>query len=71
MKNNKIQYEMLGVYVQLKNIVQKYMMLKKHFLYIDNINEVKGNKEVGKTLTQMEIQIENLKRNITTYKKSL
>jgi hypothetical protein len=62
---------MLGVYVQLKNIVQKYMMIKKHFLYIDIINEVRGNKEVEKTLTQMEIQIENLKRNITTYKKSL
>lgn len=69
MKKNK--YEMLGTHIQLRNLVKEYMLIKKHFLYIDSINETKGNKDVQKALSRMEIQIENLKKNIQTYKKSL
>ena len=67
----KTKYEMLGIHIQLRNLVKEYMLIKKHFLYIDSINEIKGNKDVQKALSRMEIQIENLKRNIQTYKKGL
>lgn len=69
--SKKIQFESLGVYAQLRNLVRDYMLIKKHFLYIDSINEIKGNKDVQKVLNQMESKIENIKRNIQTYKKSL
>lgn len=69
--SKKIQFESLGVYAQLRNLVRDYMLIKKHFLYIDSINEIKGNKDVQKVLSQMESKIENIKRNIQTYKKSL
>lgn len=69
--SKKIQFESLGIYIQLRNLVKDYMLIKKHFLYIDSINETKGNKDIQKVLMQMESKIENLKRNIQTYKKSL
>ena len=68
---SKVQYEMLGIYEQLKKIVKNYMLVKKHFLYIDSINEIKGNKDVQKVLNNMEIQIEQIKKNIKIYKKGL
>lgn len=69
--SKKIQFESLGIYIQLRNLVKDYILIKKHFLYIDSINETKGNKDIQKVLMQMESKIENLKRNIQTYKKSL
>ena len=69
--SKKIQFESFGVYAQLRNLVRDYMLIKKHFLYIDSINETKGNKDVQKVLSQMESKIENIKKNIQTYKKSL
>ena len=69
--SKKIKFESLGIYIQLRNLVKDYMLIKKHFLYIDSINETKGNKDIQKVLMQMESKIENLKRNIQTYKKSL
>ena len=68
---SKVQYEMFGIYEQLKKIVKNYMLIKKHFLYIDSINEIKGNKDVQKVLNNMEIQIEQIKKNIKIYKKGL
>lgn len=64
-------YKFFGIFYQIKNLARRYLQLKKHFLYKDSINEIRGDENIQKALRQMEIQIENLKKNMETYKKSL
>lgn len=71
MKDNEQKYKMIGVHYQLLNIVRNQMLIKKHFLYIDAINEVKGNGITQQKIQMMIKQIDGLKNNLIKYKKSL
>lgn len=71
MKDNEQKYKMIGVHYQLLNIVKNQMLIKKHFLYIDAINEVKGNSITQQKIQMMIKQIDGLKNNLIKYKKSL
>ena len=71
MKDNEQKYKMIGVHYQLLNIVKNQMLIKKHFLYIDAINEVNGNGITQQKIQMMIKQIDGLKNNLIKYKKSL
>ena len=68
---NENKYPMFGIRPQIHNIVRLEMQIKKHFLYIDAIDEVKGNKVVLQKLRQMIVMVEKLKKNVENYRKTL
>lgn len=68
---NKKDYDMYGIRIQIRNIVRLEMQIKKHFLYIDAIDDVKGNKVVVEKMRQMIVMVERLKKNLESYKKTL
>ena len=68
---NKNKYPMYGIRPQMHNIVRLELQIKKHFLYIDAIDEVKGNKVVLQKLRQMIVMVEKLKKNVENYRKTL
>lgn len=69
--SDKSKYEMLGVRLQLREIVRLQMFIKKHFLYINAINDAKGNRILQDKLRLMLVQVERLKKNMENYRKTI